>query len=344
MKNSILKISPNTIYYLMHVLFWFSFAILFFVSTTNILPLRQGIIMLGVSIISQFILTVINNTYLLPKLFDTKKYVAYAVSIITGMAIVIYIRYTANENIVMELNRFPNLKLSRYFLFIVVTTLVVFLITTGFYFFRQWFIERQKQDEIINQQLNTELKLLKAQINPHFLFNALNNVYSLTQIEPEKAGEMVLKLSAVLRYMLYDSEKDKIYLEKEISNINSLIELHQIQYDNKAQIDFIVLGNIQDKLIHPMLLFPFFENAFKHGNLFQCDKSFIKSTISIKENQLLFTIENSFIENASKDKIGGLGIDNVQKRLALFYPNKHQLNITEDAIFFMVELKIDIAT
>ena len=74
------------------------------------------------------------------------------------------------------------------------------------------------------------------------------------------------------------------------------------------------------------------------------DKSFIKSTISIKENQLLFTIENSFIENASKDKIGGLGIDNVQKRLALFYPNKHQLNITEDAIFFMVELKIDIAT
>lgn len=343
MKNSVLKISPNTIYYLMHILFWFSFAVLFYVSTVNILPLSQGIVMLGVSMISQFILTVINNTYLLPKLFDTKKYVAYAISVLVGMAIVIYIRYTVNESIVMSINRFPNLKLSRYFLFIVVTTLVVFLITTGFYFFKQWFIERQKQDEIANQQLDTELKLLKAQINPHFLFNALNNVYSLTQVEPEKAGEMVLKLSEVLRYMLYDSEKDKIYLEKEISNINSLMELHQIQYDNKAKINFSIFGNVYDKLIHPMLLFPFFENAFKHGNLFQLENSFIYSNLKIKENHLYFTIENTFVENSSKDKVGGLGIDNVQKRLQLFYPNKYQLEIKKEEKVFKVSLKLELA-
>lgn len=220
--------------------------------------------------------------------------------------------------------------------------MVVFLITTGFYFFKQWFIERQKQDEIANQQLDTELKLLKAQINPHFLFNALNNVYSLTQVEPEKAGEMVLKLSEVLRYMLYDTEKDKIYLEKEISNINSLIELHQIQYDNRAIIDFTISGNTNNILIHPMLLFPFFENAFKHGNLFQLENSFIHSSLEIIENILHFTIKNTFIENTSKDKVGGLGIENVQKRLLLFYPYKHQLEIMKQEKVFKVNLKIEL--
>jgi sensor histidine kinase YesM len=327
----------------MHTLFWFGFAVLFYVSTVNILPLSQGIVMLGVSIISQFILTFVNNMYLLPKLFDHKRYLTYSISVLVGIAIVVYVRYTVNESIVMSLNRFPNLKLSGYFLFIIVTTLVVFLITTGFYFFKQWFIERQKQDEIANQQLDTELKLLKAQINPHFLFNALNNVYSLTQVEPEKAGEMILKLSDVLRYMLYDSEKDKIYLEKEISNINSLIELHQIQYDNKAKINFVISGNIHDKLIHPMLLFPFFENAFKHGNLFQFEtSSYIQANLAINNNQLNFTIENTFVENTSKDKVGGLGIGNVQKRLQLFYHNMHQLIITKGEKIFKIDLKIQL--
>ncbi len=342
MKISKSKININTMYYLMHLLFWAGFAVLFFFSTINILTLTQGVIMLSASILTQLSLTIITNTYLIPKLFDKGEYVKYALFVILGMSVVIIIRYTVNESIVLSLNRFPNLVAVKYLLFIIVTTVVVFLITTGFYFFKQWFIERQKQDEIINQQLNTELKLLKAQINPHFLFNALNNVYSLTQVEPEKAGEMVLKLSEVLRYMLYDSEKDKIYLEKEISNINSLMELHQIQYDNKAKIDFTITGNANDKLIHPMLLFPFFENAFKHGNLFQFEKSYIQSNLSVNEKQLHFSIENTFVENTSKDKIGGLGIDNVQKRLQLFYPNKHQLEIIKQEKVFKVSLKIEL--
>jgi two-component system, LytTR family, sensor kinase len=299
--------------------------------------------MLSVNIVTQLTLTIITNNYLIPGFFNKGKYIKYALFVLVGMSVVIIIRYTVNERIVFSLNRFPNLNFSIYLLFIIITTVVVFLITTGFYFFKQWFIERQKQDEIINQQLNTELKLLKAQINPHFLFNALNNVYSLTQVEPEKAGEMVLKLSEVLRYMLYDSEKDKIYLEKEISNINSLIELHQIQYDNNAKINFSINGNAHDKLIHPMLLFPFFENAFKHGNLFQPESSYIQSNLEIKENQLHFTIENTFVENTSKDKVGGLGIDNVQKRLQLFYPNNHQLEINKDEKVFKVSLKLELA-
>ena len=342
MKGVQQKISFKQLYYLLHFFFWFGFAVLFFTFTLNRLTVRQAFVVLSVSIVSQFSLSLITNIYLIPKLFYKKRYLEYGLSILTGISIVVSIRYMVNENTIMTAGQFPELRVSKYLLFIIVSTVVVFLITVGFHFFKEWFEERQKQDEIINQQLDTELKLLKAQINPHFLFNALNNVYSLTQVEPEKAGEMVLKLSDVLRYMLYDSEKDKIYLEKEVSNINSLIELHQIQYDNKAKIDFLVDGSVHNKLIHPMLLFPFFENAFKHGNLFQAENSCIQSNLSIKENQLHFTIENTFIENTSKDKVGGLGIDNVQKRLQLFYPNKHQLNITKNEKRFKVKLKIEL--
>ncbi len=342
MKGVQQKVNFKQLYYLLHAFFWVGFAALFFTFTLNRLTFRQAVIVLFVSIVSQFSLSLITSLYLIPKFFYKKRYVEYALSILTGISVVVFIRYMVNENTILLSGQFPELKVSKSLLFIIVTTVVVFLITVGFHFFKEWFEERQKQDEIIHQQLDTELKLLKAQINPHFLFNALNNVYSLTQVEPEKAGEMVLKLSEVLRYMLYDSEKDKICLEKEISNINSLIELHQIQYDHKAKINFTITGNVRDKLIHPMLLFPFFENAFKHGNLFQPQTSFIHSNLEIKENELCFYIENTYTENLSKDKAGGLGIENVQKRLQLFYPEQYQLNITTSEHIFKVELNIDL--
>jgi len=335
---------PNTFYISFQILFWVGYAILFLLSINNILSVKQSVLLLCINIISQLALSIFNNSYLLPNLFDTRKYSYYFLSIFICIISVVVIRYYIGSTIVLGNVPFPNLNKTKYFVLVLATTFIIFLITTGFYFFKQWFVERQKQDEIIQQQLATELKLLKAQINPHFLFNALNNVYSLTQIEPEKAGEMVLKLSDVLRYMLYDSEKDKIYIEKEVSNIYSLIDLHQIQYDNKANIDFVVSGNVSENLIHPMLLFPFFENAFKHGNLFQQNTSFLKSNLEITNNQLHFYIENSFVEDSSKDKIGGLGIDNTQKRLELFYPNQHQFSITKEKNIFKVDLKINIVS
>lgn len=193
-----------------------------------------------------------------------------------------------------------------------------------------------------SENIETELKFLKSQINPHFLFNSLNNIYALSAIDSQKTQASILYLSDMLRYVLYECEKPKVSIEKEITYIEDFIKLYKLKSSKLYPIKTNFSIDNPHLQIIPMLLIPFVENAFKHSNIHNVFDSFITIDIQTKGEMIVFEIENSLNkEPISKDEVGGIGIRNVQKRLSLLYPESHELLITERPNSFKVALKIN---
>jgi two-component system, LytTR family, sensor kinase len=185
-----------------------------------------------------------------------------------------------------------------------------------------------------------ELAFLKSQINPHFLFNTLNNLYGLSLSEPDKTPDAIVQLSDMMRYMLYESNSDKVLLEKEIAYLRSYIDLQKLRYFGTTFIDFKINGDLNHQQIAPLLLISFVENAFKHGDVF--DENYpLSMTLNISEKQLIFDVKNK-IHNKNKEEVGGFGVKTVERRLALLYPNRHKLTATSDKNIFESHLEIDL--
>lgn len=212
----------------------------------------------------------------------------------------------------------------------------------GFVFFlvTSWYRNNRKQKELEKEKITAELSFLKSQINPHFLFNTLNDIYTLTYQKSDVAPDALLKLSDLLRYMIKDSGDDQSLLEKEVAYLNSVIELHSIGQKGAVYVDFHVDGTIGSQKIAPLILINFIENAFKHGVVDDPEHP-IKITLCADLSAITFSVKNKkniFI----KDHTGGIGLRNVRRRLELIYPGKHQLEITNQDDFFNIELKIDL--
>ncbi len=195
--------------------------------------------------------------------------------------------------------------------------------------------ERQKLEQERNE---AKIQALKTQINPHFIFNTLNNIYSLVYQKSEKALPAIEELSQLLRYSTKDLERDFISLEKEVGYLESLIELEKLRIKNPELLIVNKKINFPSLNISPMLLVPFVENAFKHGDF--SGKGFVLK-ISDENQKLNFHLHN-FKKQRSKDSLSGIGINNVKKRLEILYPKKHELNITETETEYSVDLKIDL--
>ena len=207
------------------------------------------------------------------------------------------------------------------------------------------FAQKKEQESISNknERLQTELKLLKSQINPHFLFNALNNIYALSAIDSNKTQESISTLSDMLRYVLYECEQELVPIEKEIAYIENYIKLFSLKSSKKYPIttDF----KIENKNLHvaPMLFIPFMENALKHSNIEKIIDTFIQIKLNANTSGVKFEIENTTPQNPIiTDRVGGIGLENVKRRLAILYPNKHELIINETSSTFMVRLNIDL--
>ncbi len=201
---------------------------------------------------------------------------------------------------------------------------------------------RKKEKEVAllrAEQADTELKLLKSQINPHFLFNALNNIYSLTVTKSTHAPDMLLKLSSMLRYVLYEGNDDSVPLASEIKYIKDYITLQKLKDEDISNIEFTNEGDI-DYLIPPMLLIPFVENAFKHSKVEDLVNGWIKIQLKVQGKQLLFQVENSLPTEVATDETGGIGIDNVKRRLELLYGAQSSLTINKTEDSFEVQLNI----
>lgn len=207
--------------------------------------------------------------------------------------------------------------------------------------FKFWIRKQQEYLLAEKEKSVMELQLLKAQIHPHFLFNTLNNIYSFSLKNSGKTPEMILKLSSLLSYMLYDCKASEVLLEKEIDVMRSYIDLEKERYGNRLEVSVHVDGDLKEKYIAPLLLLPFLENAFKHGTSEQLDKPWLSMDISVRQNRLRCKVVNGKNENESTGS-RGIGIDNVRKRLRYLYPDRHELKISDEGEYFVVSLALDL--
>ena len=203
-----------------------------------------------------------------------------------------------------------------------------------------WFDSQTLKDELIKERQASEIALLRSQVNPHFLFNTLNNIYSLVYNKSDEAPEAVMKLSSIMRYMLYDSNTDFVALHKEIEYLNSFIELQQLRIRQKGFVEINVNGSMDNRTIAPMLLIPFVENAFKHGN--KNHEPGIIIDLNLKTDRMVFLVTNFVKPNdqRSSEEAGGFGLENIKRRLGLLYPDKHDLKLNLKGDIFKVELTI----
>jgi len=209
---------------------------------------------------------------------------------------------------------------------------------------KHWYVKEQRNLQLQKENVESQLQLLKAQVHPHFLFNTLNNIYSHTQNTSPVASRLVMGLSEMLRYMLYEGSLPIVPLAKEIRMIEEYITLEKIRYGNKLELHIDLPDNTDGLYIAPLLLLPFAENCFKHGTSNVIEHPWLNLQISIQENVMTMKLLNGK-STPSQNGNGkpGIGIANVRKRLELIYPGRHGLVITNDPDVFIVNLKLELA-
>ncbi len=354
MKLSVKKISQSFLF--QHLIFWailiFSIFLLFFglggfsiklFSTIRIVSIFITIFYIAVAVY-------INLFFLIPKFLKKKKYIRFALLQLLNIIIFFLLNFFTSLFIEYRVSAynadfFKILFLEFIYEFVLIS---LFLSITSFLkFLRDW-IDYQEDSinikETQRQKLEAELKLLRGQINPHFLFNTLNNLYGLSLDKSEKTPNMILHLSDLMRYMLYECRDNFVMIDKEINFIKNYLELEKIRIGDKASIDLKVKGNTNSQQIAPLLFIPFIENAFKHGINKQLEHSVIKIIFDLEKTGVIkFTIENTIDNNEHfiDKQFSGIGVENVKKRLSLLYPDKYSLKITDNQNIFKVELIIE---
>lgn len=205
---------------------------------------------------------------------------------------------------------------------------------------KYWYANQQAQQVLTKEKLEAELKFLKTQIHPHFLFNTLNNLYALTLKKSEKAPEMVLKLSELINYMLYECTADEVPLSKEVKFIENYISIEKMRYGDKLEVAVTISGEIAHSRIAPMIILPFVENCFKHGASEELQQSWVTVQITATGDSIIIKVENSKSNNGNNHEGNGIGIQNVKRRLDLLYPHRYELKILDGIETFLVILTI----
>jgi hypothetical protein len=276
----------------------------------------------------------------IPKLLLIGKYLVFLISLIFWLAVgwylsVYFLKYISAP--LLDLMNMPHGDDYPWQCFLcVVTTAACFSsLSLG----KQWLLKQKEFLQAQEEKMTAELQLLKAQVHPHFLFNTLNNIYSFSLDGSPKTPILILKLSSLLSYMLYDCKAGEVRLEKEVEIMKNYLDLEKERYGNKIEISWNVEGEMKDIFISPLLMLPFLENAFKHGASEQIEKPWLGVDISAANVILKFKITNSKNELTSRSD-NGIGINNVKKRLEFLYPGKHELKINDEGDFFAVSLMV----
>lgn len=222
-------------------------------------------------------------------------------------------------------------------------TSLVLLAATSIYVIRLLFKNQQNLSTVATEKLRLELDHLKSQVQPHFFFNTLNNMYSLSVQKSPKTSEMIADLSGIMRYVLYNTQQDKVLLEKEVNFIKSYIHLENVRHDNPDAIEFLIQGDISNVEIEPLLFLPLIENSFKHSLQKNLTDKWVKLALAVDEEELIFQTANPVAEGDNTiEQEGGIGLKNVRKRLELLYPNRHQLIVHEANNVFTVTLTLEL--
>lgn len=339
--------------YKYHIIFWtiyFIFNTLRWSSIHNdlIYSLKTNIIGFPIHIA----LAYFNVYYLMPKFVYTKKYITYVVYIIAALVLMLFVKYNLTYYLVspvvmpeiapdvsnLTLNYAIQTMVGEFYVICFVTAIKI---TVG------RLRENNRLYELEKRQLKTELRFLRTQVSPHFFFNTLNNIYSLTLEKSDKAPEVVLKLSELMRYLLYATKKRKQDLKKEVTCVQNYIDLERIRFDGSLKVNFNIEGDLDNCVIAPMLLIPIVENCFKHGANKNIDDTHIRIDLKIVGDFMHFravnTIPQKIDKKKKKIKAGGIGLYNIKKRLDLGYKKSdYELSIFEKDNMFNVLLKLKV--
>ena len=207
---------------------------------------------------------------------------------------------------------------------------------------KHWYVKEQRNLQLQKENVEAQLQLLKAQVHPHFLFNTLNNIYSYTQNTAPVASQLVMGLSDMLRFMLYECNQPLVPLSKELKMIQDYISLEQIRYDDRLDVHVDLPANTAGLGIAPLLLLPLVENCFKHGTSHIIDQPWLSLQVTLEQGSMHVKLMNGKTNEKSKSSHTGIGILNVRKRLALLYPGKHELAITDEEDVFIVNLRLQL--
>jgi hypothetical protein len=348
--NPILNFLTNErLTYVRHALFVLIMAMVFNLLTPETLKLyaEKVNVPFEVFYIGQFFdmlfslgLIYFNLYFLFPRYFKKGLYTHYLGGILFSGTLFFLIAYIIQQIYVIYFGKHIQYAVQLSFSAFIenVTFPIVFLCaTTGYKVFKEWINDQERFAELEKQKLNTELAQLKNQVNPHFLFNTLNNLHVLIQTNPNKASDIVLGLSDVLRFQIYDSQHDKVLLSKDIEIIEQYLELEKIRRDNLT-VKIAVEGSTVGVFVPPLLFINFVDNAIKHSNA--RGESSINILFQLKNKELYFTLSNSKAAQKIEHENGGLGLPNIKKRLELLYGNTHTLEILDNSDLFSVKLKI----
>ena len=340
-KAILLKIIKYRIH---HVLFWFFYFLLWVFLYKPVSDYQSAVESSLAIVVLHGSASYFNNYYLVPVFLRKREYLYYFASVLLTISFFcfIHISFLLWSDLVEESEKYQLMKTSFFFNDAISISYTVAL-TTTLMFFKQWFEKEKLTDKLQKLNAETELKFLKSQINPHFLFNSLNSVYALTLSKSSDAPGVVIKLSEILRYILYEGGEKTVGLKREIEYLENYLELEKIRFGKRLTISLSLEGDPSGKEIAPMIFLPFVENSFKHGVNSTIGEAFIHIVIQVHSQELFFRIENNLPPNKSEysqNYVGGIGIENVKKRLQLMYPGKYKLYMQEEEDRFVVELML----
>ncbi len=332
---------------LYHILFWVTYSSIFtFVEGGYSNKFQNAFYIEVVYLPFRLVVVYLNFFWLMPKYLLKRKIGLYmALTIFTIIIASFGHRYTAYFHTNAFI--FPNWEQGDFwqaYKFLqsamIITSPMIFLI--GLSIVSKWVTTERRAELLEKEKLKAELGYLRSQINPHFFFNTLNNLYGLALQKSDRTAEVVMKLSELMSYILYEADREHVPLSKEIDQIERYIALEQIRYENRFKLDFLIDGDIDQFQIPPLLLLPFVENSFKHGVNKDSQEGWVGITIDVKESEFYFCIKNKIPVLKEKDGSdnNGLGIANTKKRLELLFPNCHSLEYTETKELFSVTLTI----
>ncbi|MEP7321203.1 MAG: histidine kinase [Saprospiraceae bacterium] len=339
---SIPKISASRLW--LHGTIWIVLLVLLIILDNNPYSIGLSFLINGSRLLLYSSLIYINLNYLIPRYLNANKLAFYFIGLLL-LALIANPLSTVVQYVL--LTQYPQLQnhiqAQQGPLFLV--SMIFLIFSTSGKIIVDWFKQQQTMKDLETQNMQSELKFLKTQINPHFLFNTLNSLYALTIKKSDAAPEIVVKLSEMMRYMLYECNERRVPLEKEVNYIQNYLDLEGLRQSNLVDIDFKIKGEITNQKIAPLVFIPFLENSFKHGVNHQLSDAYVYATLEVKGNKLDFTIENS--KSTGLPAIlpkpqGGIGLINVRRRLDLIYPDSHSIDIDDTPQAYSVHLSLNL--
>ena len=324
-----------------HLSSWLLFILLSMVFYANFWSWNMAILR-GIMISMVFMAVFYVNTKLLiPHLFKTKRYFLYTIASLILLAVYFGIRvifrdyiFDTPANILLVEKPFQSE-------FLIVTSfLFIYSLSVFNSLAENYFVVTARNREILRQRDESELRMLKAQVNPHFLFNTLNNLYSLAYTRSEKTPAAIMALSEIMRYLIYEVGAPQVLAENEVRFLQNYIELEKLRIEDPDKVSLVIEKPAQGLMVSPLVFINFIENAFKHSNIDTDPEGFIQVFLAFRPGVILFTCENSISQLETEKKVGGMGLTNARSRLSLVYPGKADLKINQTALVYTVNLTI----